>query len=273
MHHRAADMKSNVGATRGNERQRPGVFKIEGGGMAIEVASKTDPGKVRHNNEDRVLADSELGLLMVADGMGGHQAGETASEIAVTTIASLFREGAVQGGDMEDLIRQCIERANLEIRRQAAENPDLHGMGTTLVLALCDASKVLIAHAGDSRAYLLHEGRLSRLTEDHSLVEQMIRRGEITPKEALRHRLRNVVTRSLGNQAEAQPEIQSVAWSAGDCLMLCSDGLTNMLDDPRLQKLIVEGGCDLTHTCDRLVEAANHKGGTDNISVILARNT
>ena len=240
--------------------------------MALQAACKTDPGKVRHNNEDRVVVDCELGLLMVADGMGGHQGGETASEIAVTTISSYLRERLIPGGNPEDVIRLGIERADLEIRRQASENPDLRGMGTTLVLAICNARNILIAHVGDSRAYLLHEGQLSRLTEDHSLIEQMIIRGEITPKEARRHRLRNIVTRSLGNQDDAEPEVQRVSWSLGDFLMLCSDGLSNMLEGSRLRELIVEGGRDLSRTCSRLVEAANHKGGTDNISVILARN-
>jgi protein phosphatase len=240
--------------------------------MSLRAASNTDPGKVRHHNEDRIFVDCELGLLVVADGMGGHQGGETASAIAVTTISSNLREGIARGDSPDSLIRSSIQRADLEIRRQATENPDLRGMGTTLVLAICGAEGILLAHVGDSRAYLLHAGQLSRLTEDHSLIEQMIRRGEITQREARHHRLRSIVTRSLGNQADAEPEVQRVPWSPGDYLLLCSDGLSNMLDPPLLRQLVVQGGDDLSRTCNRLVEAANRKGGTDNISVILARS-
>jgi PPM family protein phosphatase len=241
----------------------------------MKVAVKSDRGLVRATNQDSLFADETLGLLMVADGMGGHSGGEVASVLATETISSCLRKSLSQVSNFAaetiyPLFTEAIERADLAIRTRASTDPCLKEMGTTLVLALCCRERIHIAHLGDSRAFLIHDGVLHGLTEDHSLVAQMVRAGELKPRDALKHRLRNVVTRSLGQHGRAEPEIQTVEWATGDLLLLCSDGLTNMVDPKQIQRLAVATQSSLGRACDKLVEKANSKGGTDNISVILA---
>jgi len=168
------------------------------------------------------------------------------------------------------LIGEAVERAGEVIRLRAAEDARLREMGTTLVLAVCRGSEIHLGHLGDSRAYLVQEGALRRLTRDHSLVSDMIESGELTPRRALRHPLRNVITRSLGGRGLAKLDQQSVTWKPGEYLLLCSDGLTSMVEEEDLLKVILRGGENLERICRALVELANAKGGRDNISVIVA---
>jgi serine/threonine protein phosphatase PrpC len=235
----------------------------------MKAASITDPGRVRRTNEDNLFADEALGLFIVADGMGGHAGGEVASRLAIATISELMKARLTEG-DAESLIRSAIEQANALIHAQAEADPTLHGMGTTLVLALCRGDAIHLAHLGDSRAYLIHNGSIQRLTEDHSLVAQMVRSGQLTAEEAPRFHLRNVVTRSLGNQKLIEPDLAVVEWNAGDFLLLCSDGLTNMVDESELRSLIAGGGADLERSCREAVDRANQNGGRDNITAVLA---
>jgi protein phosphatase len=235
----------------------------------MKVASITDPGRVRKTNEDNFFADEALGLFIVADGMGGHAGGEVASQIAIATISELMKAGLTEA-DPDGLIRSAIEQANTAIRAQAEADPALHGMGTTLVLAVCRGNSIHLAHVGDSRAYLIHNGSIQRLTEDHSLVAQMVKSGQLSATEAPRFHLRNVVTRSLGNQKLTEPDLALVEWNAGDFLLLCSDGLTNMVEDSELRSLISQGGADLERSCREAIERANQNGGRDNITAVLA---
>ena len=244
----------------------------------MKVASMTDPGRVRKINEDSSYADGLLGLLIVADGMGGHNGGEVASRIAVDTIAGLItarlaaadQPGDLNGLDTDGLIRGAISAADVQIRAQSGEDPALQDMGTTLVLALCRGSSIHLAHVGDSRAYLIRDGEILQLTQDHSLVAQMVRDGQLSKEDAPHFRLRHVVTRSLGNRVAPEVDIATVEWRMGDHLLLCSDGLTNMVQDSELCSFIAAGGADIERSCEEAVDRANRNGGKDNITAVLA---
>ena len=238
----------------------------------MKIAAKSDVGRVRTNNEDSLLIDELLGLLILADGMGGHAGGEVASSVAVATVAAYVR-GQLVGPELAEptaaLLQAAIRTADEAIWTQAHARRELQGMGTTVVLALCQRDQVHIAHVGDSRAYLLHDGGLRQLTEDHSVVAQLIKAGQLTPRQARSHPLRHQITRSLGNR-EAVAELRCVTWQHGNCLLLCSDGLTNMVGDRHIEALIRQASGDMQAACEALVARANANGGKDNISVILA---
>jgi PPM family protein phosphatase len=238
----------------------------------MKAAAKSDVGRVRTNNEDRLLIDEPLGLLVVADGMGGHAGGEVASAMAVTAVAAYVKNSLVRAGPANQtaaLLRAAIRTADEAIWTHAYTHHDLRGMGTTVVLALCQGEQVHIAHVGDSRAYLLHHGQLRQLTEDHSVVARLIKTGRLTPRRGRTHPLRHQITRSLGSR-QAVADLLCMTWQAGDYLLLCSDGLTNMVEDPDIKELILQGNTDLRAACEALVTRANANGGEDNTSVILA---
>jgi protein phosphatase len=239
----------------------------------MRVACSTDRGRARSTNEDQVHADGQLGLLVVADGMGGHRGGEIASQLAVTTIVSKIANSLRNDMDHDDfarLIHQAVVAADDEIRRTAEERADLAGMGTTIVLALIQGGNVHIGHAGDSRAYLVHDNRIHRLTNDHSVAAEAEHSGRLLDK-FLRRQWRNFITQSLGNQGSVTPTVRSVEWNVGDALVLCSDGLTNYVEDKTILKLVKRGATDLEKTCTDLIALANARGGHDNVSVVLAR--
>jgi serine/threonine protein phosphatase PrpC len=239
----------------------------------MKVASMTDTGRVRKNNEDSFFVDGRIGLLIVADGMGGHNGGEVASRIAVDTISGLIAaELASENGpeNPDRMIRYAVEQADARIREQADTDPDLQNMGTTLVLALCRGSVIHLAHVGDSRAYLIRNGEIRQLTEDHSLLAQMLKDGQIAKQDAPNFRLRHIVTRSLGNRVASEAEVSTVEWRAGDYLLLCSDGLTNMVEDSELRSFIAAGGADIQRSCREAIDRANRNGGKDNITAVLA---
>ncbi len=242
----------------------------------MRAAAWTDPGRVRPSNEDSVFADPKTGLLIVADGMGGHAAGEVASGLAIQSITSFLQDGLTQDelppGTALGLMGQAIEQANLAIRARAAEDPTLRGMGTTIVLAICRSQAIWLAHVGDSRAYLIHDGEIRQVTQDHSLVAQMVSAGEITAGEARRHHLRNLITRSLGAPGNSQPDLQTLPWLSGDHLLMCSDGLTSMVEDGEIAQVVRASGGELPRTCEQLIALANARGGVDNLSVVLAWN-
>jgi serine/threonine protein phosphatase PrpC len=238
----------------------------------MKVAARTDIGRLRKNNEDALWVDEPLGLLIVADGMGGHAGGEVASTAAVEAIAVYVREH-LAGSEAVDqeaaLLQAAVRTADEAIWNTARAHRELQDMGTTVVLALCRGNQVHIAHVGDSRAYLLRHGELRQLTEDHSVVARLIKAGQLTPARARSHPLRHQITRYLGNR-QAVAELRCVTWWPGDYLLLCSDGLTNMLEDHHLKELILQSGTDVQAACEALIARANANGGEDNISVVLA---
>jgi serine/threonine protein phosphatase PrpC len=238
----------------------------------MKVAAKSDRGRVRKSNEDCLLVDESLGLLIVADGMGGHAGGEVASALAVEAVAAYVRAHLI-GSEPADhtaaLLLAAFRTANEAIRIYARRHRQLRHMGTTVVLALCQGDQVHIAHVGDSRAYLLRHGELCQLTEDHSVVAQMIAAGQLTPDEARSHPLRHLITRYLGGR-EATADIHGLTWQRGDYLLLCSDGLTTMVEDRHIAELILQSGANIQAACEALVARANANGGEDNVSVVLA---
>ena len=223
----------------------------------------SDLGRQRQGNEDNFFVRAPL--FVVADGMGGAQAGEVASEIAVRS----FDDELPNGSRAEALVR-VIEEANKRIHERARSNESLHGMGTTTTAAYVDDDEVVIAHVGDSRAYLLRDGELRRLTRDHSLVGELVARGKLTEEQAEQHPQRSVITRALGPEASVQVDVDAFSARAGDVFLLCSDGLTSMVHEPKLGPLFEEAG-SLEELGKRLIDAANAAGGRDNITVILFR--
>ena len=226
------------------------------------MARRSDTGRVRSHNEDRVLADPSL--IAVADGMGGAQAGEVAAEMAVEAIAGVARPAGV------DAVRDAVRRANRDIRSAAERDPAKSGMGTTVTAALLDGGRLAVVHVGDSRAYLWRDGALRQLTEDHSVVAELVRRGSIAPEEAEAHPHRNVITRALGADVDVQVDVVSEEPRAGDVVLLCSDGLSSYVPEAAIAEALGASG-DLEEVARRLVARANEAGGIDNVTVVLAR--
>jgi PPM family protein phosphatase len=233
--------------------------------MALRITDQafaTDTGRQRSANEDSVFVRAPL--FVIADGMGGAQAGEVASKTSVET----FDRG-LPDGPPERVLRQTIEGANRTIHKLARQDPSLAGMGTTTTAAILDevAEEVAIGHVGDSRAYRLRRGKLERLTRDHSLVEEMKRKGQLTEAQAEDHPQRSIITRALGPEPEVEVDLQTVSAQAGDVFLICSDGLTTMLDDEHIERLLARA-TSMPNAVRALVDEANRAGGRDNISVI-----
>jgi len=225
-----------------------------------ETGACTDVGRLRQSNEDAlVLADP---VFAVADGMGGARAGEVASAMAVAALYGL-------AGGADELVG-ALEDVNARIHTAAQADATLTGMGTTATAALITRDELVVAHVGDSRAYLLRDGRLQQVTEDHSLVAELIRRGALTPAEAERHPQRSVITRALGAEPGVEVDVVRLVPQAGDVLLLCSDGLTGMVGDGEIGR-IVGGPGTLPERARELVRAANGAGGEDNVTVVLVR--
>jgi PPM family protein phosphatase len=227
--------------------------------MKVDVGVATDKGQIREGNEDAYLVEPPL--YAVADGMGGHRGGEVASQLALETIADLFRKGDVP-------LAEQVRQANRAVFERSGEDRAVAGMGTTLTAALVQGELAHLLHVGDSRAYLLRAGTFRQLTEDHTLVNRMVKAGEITPEEAEIHPHRNVITRSLGTEADVDVDEQDVGLLDGDRILLCSDGLTGMLSEGQIQA-ILEATTGAQEAADRLVRAANRAGGVDNITVVV----
>jgi protein phosphatase len=226
-------------------------------------AGKTDAGRVRRRNEDAFVRDPPL--FVVADGMGGAQAGEVASRLA----AAAFREfHDADGLAPEERLAAIVQEANRRIYERARTDSEVSGMGTTVTAALVGDDHVAIGHVGDSRAYRLRDGRLEQLTEDHSLVADLMRSGRLTPEEADAHPQRSVITRALGTDPEVDVDTSAVEAQPGDLFLLCSDGLTTMVSDEEILRLVAEAPT-LDEAAARLVKAANSGGGEDNVTVVL----
>jgi len=242
----------------------------------------TDTGRLRKENQDKWLADEQLGLFLVADGMGGAFAGELASRIVVETLPLALRKKlrrhsrarchlapqSLSSPKVQECLRDVLAGISNALRAQSQDQPGLHGMGATVVLALIRGTQALLAHLGDSRCYLLRGGKLECLTKDHTLVQLLLDTGEIKPDEAATHPARHKLTRFVGMPDEAQPDVRPVELAPGDTLLLCSDGLHGMLGDTELLAILTASR-NPEESCRRLVAAANAAGGKDNIAVLV----
>jgi protein phosphatase len=247
----------------------------------VTARGLTDVGRRRDHNEDAFLVDEALGLYVVADGMGGHAGGGTASRLAVDTIQgvvrtarerdpTLFGSGAaVDASPVPDVLRQAVEEACAVIFRTAQSEPELGGMGTTVTAVAVDGRSAYLAHVGDSRCYLVREGRIYQVSDDHSLVNEQLKAGAISAEEAKHSRFKNIITRSVGFEESVQVDLMGLELQGGDALVVCCDGLSNLVDDPEILELV--STTDLDETPARLVALANARGGDDNITVIVIR--
>ncbi len=235
----------------------------------------SDPGRVREHNEDSIRIRPRAGLAVLADGLGGHTAGEIASRTAVDVICASFATApstyAQHAAEAARYLRRAIEDANAEILRLARDKPACRSMGTTVVSALFVRDRVCIAHVGDSRAYRLRDHLLSRMTRDHSLVQEYLEQGILHPEEAGRSPLRHIVTRALGLSAACEVDLMEHPVRSGDLYLLCSDGLTDVVPDTLIRETLSLHHGNLKAGASSLVRLANTAGGPDNISVILAR--
>lgn len=240
--------------------------------LAVTIAGRTDPGRRRQLNEDFIGFDQDRRAAVLADGLGGHQSGEIAARMAVESVLGGLRDLA---GEAEPALPAAIGRAiadsNVKIHRTAESATDYRGMGATVVACLVTDGGVHVGHVGDSRLYRHRERELERLTKDHSIVQDMIDRGMYTEAEARAASVSNIVTRALGIRDEVQVDTGAADLAPGDMLLLCSDGLSDMVPDWRIRELLNEGGGDLERTVAAMVAAANANGGEDNVSVILMR--
>jgi protein phosphatase len=250
--------------------------------QALEIATCTDPGMVRSHNEDSVAADASIGVAVLADGMGGYNAGEVASGMATTVLTTelqhLLASGEAGGMDgdagrerAESILRSEIAKANASIFQAAQSQPQYAGMGTTLVVALFYDNRVTVAHIGDSRVYRLRGDDFAQVTKDHSLLQEQIDSGMITPEQARFSQNKNLVTRALGIDPTVDPEVREYATQPGDLWLLCSDGLNDMVSDEDIAMTLQALSSNLKLASQQLVQMANDNGGRDNVSVVLVR--
>jgi serine/threonine protein phosphatase PrpC len=249
--------------------------------LSIEARGVTDVGRRREQNEDAFLVDLADALFVVADGMGGHAGGGTASSIAVKTIQERIRAAraaapaafaspsTADASHFPSVLRVAVESACKAIYGAAQADPTLAGMGTTVTGALIAGHTAFIAHVGDSRCYLLRGGRIFQLSEDHSLVNEQLKAGAITEEEARQSRFRNIITRSVGFEEEVLVDVVGLEVERGDSIVLCCDGLSNLVTDPEI--LEIAAGTPLAEAPERLVALANERGGDDNITVIVVK--
>lgn len=236
-------------------------------------------GRKRSHNEDSYLIDEDLQLYVVADGMGGHAGGGTASRIAVETIDQQMWgarkaqdnpfavDGLLQDSPLPDFLRQAVERACAAIFKTAQDEAHLAGMGTTVITLCVRGEHALFAHVGDSRAYLLRGDLIQQVSEDHSLVNEQIKAGMITPEEAKHSRYKNIITRSVGFEEEVQVDVMGIVALPGDSFVLCSDGLANLVEENEILEIVKNHS--LADAPKKLIELANDRGGDDNITVIV----
>jgi serine/threonine protein phosphatase PrpC len=251
--------------------------------MDIVFEARSDVGRKRKGNEDAHVVDPRYNLFVVADGMGGHAAGEVASRIAVDSITEFV---ALTAGNEEitwpfglddsisydgNRLKTAIRHANRRVLEATHERAELEGMATTVAAVLVDGDVANLAHVGDSRIYLWSGGRITLLTSDHSWVNEQIQTGVISPEQARSHPLRNVVTRALGGRSDLLVDVQSRRMEGGEVLLLCSDGLTTMIPDEEIAQILEESGGDVRGAAQALVDAANERGGEDNITVVLLK--
>lgn len=239
------------------------------------VGGLSDIGLVRENNQDSffVSKDLEFPLFIVADGMGGHKAGEIASNMAVSTIKNIFlinKENLNSEEEIVSTIKEAIEKANHKIYQKSKENLEYEGMGTTVTIAYIFKNEIYIGHVGDSRAYYVDDNNIVQITEDHSLVNELIKNGSITKDQGKNHPQRNIITRAIGTSNDIKADIHTMEYKENDKLIICSDGLTNMLNEDKIIE-VVNGDGDIMEKCEKLVLNAKRNGGLDNITVVMIK--
>lgn len=245
--------------------------------MSIEFAYKTDKGQIRRHNQDYIWVDGTAGVFIVADGMGGQEAGEVASQLSATTVARLIMEGIGDGqpqlspAEVEQLMLKALEMSNQAVMTAAREEGQTRQMGTTIVVVLVQLPTVFICHAGDTRAYLVRQATLTQLTEDDSYVAELVAAGVISKDDIKGHPFEHVVTKAIGQNSPLEPTFTQLKVEADDWLLLCSDGLTNMVSEDRMLAEVNKAPADPNQVVDALTRAANEAGGKDNISVIAIR--
>jgi len=248
----------------------------------IEVANISDTGQKRPHNEDSAVTDANLGLAVVADGMGGYKAGEVASAIAAQLILERVRAGLQATdagapdpdsglGPASEVLRKAVSLTNAELFRTAQEVPQCQAMGTTVVVVLYHGDRVSIAHVGDSRVYRLRGNEFKQVTRDHSLLQELVDRGFFTPEEAAENTPKNLVTRALGIEESVEVDVQEQDLVEGEIYLLCSDGLNDMVDDEEIHLTLSKYSANLVEAANELVRLANAHGGKDNVSVVLVR--
>jgi PPM family protein phosphatase len=245
--------------------------------LRILHSGLTDTGRVRPGNEDAWAADASQGLYIVADGMGGHNAGEIAARLVVESLPKMVRKRikpetkSVSTG-LARRLRSAVSRLSRDVYEHSMSEPGLHGMGATVVLAMVRGGEAVIVHMGDSRAYLLRAAKLRLMTKDHSIVQELLDRGRITPDEVATHPARNRITASVGMPGEPSPDSRRLVLQAGDKLLLCTDGLAGMIPDEHIAK-ILDRRDPPELVCRELIDAANAAGGHDNITVVVLEAT
>jgi len=250
--------------------------------MQLKAAGLTHVGRQRQHNEDAFLVEANAHLFLVADGMGGHAAGEIASRIAVDSISEFILHTKEDDGTWPhaydehykrstNRLMAAVRLANTRVLEAMRKDARLRGMGTTVVACLADDETMSFAHVGDSRAYLIRDRQLSRITNDHSWVFEQVQAGMLTEAEAEKHPLRNVITRALGGALQVTPDASEIEMQAGDVYLLCSDGLTGMVPEEEILRVVTQADRDLEQACQQLIEAANERGGLDNVTAILVR--
>ena len=237
----------------------------------LKTFSITNIGRKRKLNQDYVYTSEQPvgklpNLFIVADGMGGHNAGDYASKVTVETMVE--RIGVSEETERTRILDEAIQAANKLIREKSCESAELEGMGTTVVAATCDGTRLCVANVGDSRLYVANKREIRQITKDHSWVEEMVRRGGMGREEARNHPDKNIITRAVGAEDSVKVDFFSVQLKEGDMILMCTDGLTNMLEDEEI-RMILNGARDVVEKAEKLVAAANDHGGKDNISVIL----
>jgi len=243
--------------------------------MKARAAGLSDLGRCRKVNQDQFLLDSSLGLYAIADGMGGHAAGEVASDLAINALAGSLRNQKESGSGLwtperaAELLRQALNEGNRKICDSVATRVEWRGMGTTMVALVLAGETAVIGYVGDSRAYLLRDGQLRQLTSDHSWVNEQVKLGLLTAEQAYRHPMRNIVTRALGNQPAVEVDVIVEALRPNDILALCSDGLSGMVSDEEIAEILAKHGGVPRDACRVLVDQANQHGGEDNVTVIV----
>ncbi|MCG6975415.1 MAG: Stp1/IreP family PP2C-type Ser/Thr phosphatase [Acidiferrobacterales bacterium] len=241
--------------------------------MQFEMNGITHQGMVRINNEDSISTLPDMGIAILADGMGGHQAGEVASSMAVEMIKQFYSDSNTRnkGDSVEDHLREAIDLANTAVFELSQERPECAGMGTTIVVSHFVDGKIITAHVGDSRLYRLRDSGFEQITKDHSVVQELVTRGFMSQEEANSSMNKNLVTRALGIEASVEADLVQDEYKAGDVYLLCSDGLSDVVDSDTIQQTLTEHLENLDEASQKLVDVANQAGGPDNVSVVLVR--
>lgn len=264
---------SSGGKLCGIKRKRACIWQVKGLVLSMNIWGITDPGIVRQQNQDYYhieQIEEGMGLALVCDGMGGAKAGNVASRLAVETFLEAAREQSASQWktDPEAVLHLSAEQANQAVHRKAASDPDCQGMGTTMVAVLVIGGMAYLLNIGDSRAYLIRPDGIERITRDHSVVEALVARGEITPEQARQHPQKNLITRALGAEANVRADLYRQEVGPGDTLLLCSDGLVNVVNDQEILYEVLHGGPN-ENCCQRLLDIALSRGAPDNVTAVL----